>query len=247
MKSPVIGLLHGWALHSGLFDDLKAEWTEPDWRCVDLPGHGTRRGVAWPARLDELLDLLTEPLPDGCWLTGWSLGGLLAMQAVLREPDRFAGLVLIAATPCFVRKPGWPHAVEPALLDAMAQDLVEHPKRVFDRFIELEIQGSARRGADRSRLRSLSVQHGLPDPGALKAGLEHLAKTDVRDRLEAIEIPVLLIGGRRDRLVPWAALNEVNRCLPHSSLQCVVGAAHAPFLTRPRDVAELMNQWINNV
>lgn len=253
MKPPVIALLHGWAMHSGLFDGLKAEWPEPDWRGVDLPGHGTRRGVAWPSdpsnpsNTDPLLDLLTDPLPDGCWLTGWSLGGLLAMQAVLREPDRFAGLVLIAATPSFLRKPDWKHAVEPALLQAMALGLVSDPERVFHRFIELEIQGGVNSKAERSRLREISVQHGLPDPDALKAGLDHLARTDLRDRLEAIDVPVLLVGGRRDRLVPWPALIEVDGRLAHSQRHCIAGAAHAPFLTQPREVADLMKEWITNV
>ncbi|NKI35268.1 alpha/beta fold hydrolase [Wenzhouxiangella sp. XN79A] len=242
---PTIGLIHGWAMHGGLFDDLCRAWPEPDWRLLDLPGHGHRRDRAWPEDSDELLDEVLDGLPEGAWLAGWSLGGLVAMQAALRAPDRFAGLVLIAATPSLVRRPHWPNAVEPAMLQAMALELAEHPDAVIQRFLTLEMHGAVHATSDLKRLRALAFAHGRPSRAALLAGLKHLADTDLTGRLEALDLPVALIGGRRDKLVPWAALEAMAERLPRAETIRIPGAAHAPFLTDPSAVASAMRRWIH--
>jgi pimeloyl-[acyl-carrier protein] methyl ester esterase len=231
-------------MHGGLFDDLCAAWPEPDWRRLDLPGHGRQRDTAWPESTPELLDRMLEGLPDGAWLCGWSLGGLLAMQAALREPQRFSGLVLMAATPSLVRRPHWPDAVEPAMLKAMAVELAGDPAAVVQRFLALEMHGAVHARSDLKRLRERALEHGLPAREALLAGLNHLAETDLSERLSELELPVALIGGRRDKLVPWAALETLAERLPRAVTFRIPGAAHAPFLTDPAAVASVVRGWI---
>ena len=244
MTSPEIATLHGWAMHGGLFDELSARWPDARWRRIDLPGHGTRRGDPWPARVEDLLDDLLARTPHGAWLMGWSLGGLLAMQALLRRPGMVRGLVLIAATPCFVARDHWPAGMDAGLVKAMALELAADPESVIQRFLALEIHGSAHARDELRRLKSVALRHGVPDKAALLAGLNHLAETDVSRRLDEIEAPVLLIGGRRDRLVPWAALEAADERLPDSRLVRIPGSAHAPFLTDPDATAGAMRDFV---
>jgi pimeloyl-[acyl-carrier protein] methyl ester esterase len=234
--------LHGWAMHGGLFEDLAACWTDARWHRFDLPGHGRARGSAWPQDIDDLLDDIAARAPQDAWLTGWSLGGLLAMQAWLRHPGRFGGLALISATPCFVRRDHWPHGAEAALVQAMALELAGDPQAVVQRFLSLEIHGSADARGELRRLRRCALQHGLPDKQALLAGLKHLASTDLSRRLAEIECPVLLVGGRRDKLVPAAALEAMDASLPRSRLRMIPGAAHAPLLTDADAVAAALRE-----
>ena len=233
MTTPDIATLHGWAMHGGLFDDLAARWPEARWKRIDLPGHGLRRGDPWPERVDDLLDDVLARTPAGGWLAGWSLGGILAMQAYLRRPDAFEGLVLIAATPCFVAREHWPHGMDAGLVKAMALELAGDPESVIQRFLALEIHGSAHARDELRRLKSVALRHGVPEKSALLAGLNHLAGTDLSGRLGDIGAPVLLIGGGRDKLVPWAALLAAHERLPDSRLVRIPGSAHAPFLTDP--------------
>jgi len=246
MNRPTIGALHGWAMHSGLFEDLAAALPEADWRGVDLPGHGQSRDTPWPDDTDSLVDGLVQDLPHGSFLMGWSLGGLLAMQAALKYPKRFAGLILISATPCFITREHWPDGVEAGLLKAMALELAADPEVVVNRFLALEIHGSAHPRDELKRLKSLALAHGLPARAALLAGLKHLADTDLSARLPEIECPVLLLGGRRDKLVPWAAMERSHRLLPNSRLVRVQGAAHAPFLTDTGAVADGIREFIGD-
>lgn len=243
MTGPEITTLHGWAMHGGLFDDLVAHWPAAAWRRIDLPGHGLRRDEPWPDRIEDLLDDIAERSGGG-WLLGWSLGGLLAMQALLHRPEAFDGLVLIAATPRFTRTEHWPHGTDASLVKAMALELSNDPEAVVRRFLALESHGSADARGELRRLRESAMRHGLPDRAALLAGLKHLASTDLTDRLEEIGVPVLLIGGRRDRLVPFPALEAMQARLPNAEKVRIPGAAHAPFLTDPAETASAIRTFI---
>lgn len=245
MSQTTIGALHGWAMHSGLFRDLADALPEVDWRRIDLPGHGKNRDKSWPEDIDVLIDGLVQALPEGTWLMGWSLGGLVAMQMALKYPKRFAGLILISATPCFIAREHWSDGVEAGLVKAMALELAADPEVVVNRFLALEIHGSAHPRDELKRLKSLALQHGLPAKPALLAGLKHLADTDLSNRLSEIECPVLVLGGRRDKLVPWASLERTHQLLPNSRLVRIAGAAHAPFLTDAGGVAETVRDFTN--
>lgn len=246
MIQPVIGTLHGWAMHSGLFEELTAAWPDADWRGIDLPGHGRRRGEAWPDDTDALIDGTVGDLPAGSWLLGWSLGGLVAMQAALRHPERIAGLVLLAATPCFIARAHWPEGADAGLVKAMALELASDPEVVVQRFLALEIHGSANARDELRRLKSLALRHGLPDKAALLAGLAYLERTDISRHLAEMACPVLLVGGRRDKLVPWASLERSHGTLPDSRLVRIPGAAHAPFLTDAGAVADAIREFVGN-
>lgn len=247
MSRTTIGALHGWAMHSGLFRDLVDALPGPDWRGIDLPGHGRNRDRPWPEDADSLVDGLVQDLPEGSWLLGWSLGGLLAMQAALKYPKRLAGLILISATPCFIARDHWPEGLEAGMLKAMAMELAADPEVVVNRFLALEIHGSAHARDELKRLKSLALAHGLPGKAALLAGLKHLAETDLSNRLGEIQCPVLLLGGRRDKLVPWASLEHSHRLLPNNRLVKIPGAAHAPFLTDAGAVADAIREFVRDV
>lgn len=243
-SATTIGAVHGWAMHGGMFQTLAGALPEANWRFIDLPGHGKNRNRPWPTDTGALIEQMIDDLPEGSWLLGWSLGGQLAMQAALQYPQRFAGLVLVSATPCFVSHEHWPDGLEAGMLKAMALELAADPEVVVNRFLALEIRGSADARYELERLKSLALAHGLPDNNALLAGVKHLAGTDLSARLPEIECPVLLLGGQRDKLVPWNALEHSHRLLPNSRLVNIPGAAHAPFLTDADAVAAAIKDFM---
>lgn len=233
---PKLSLIHGWAMHGGLFQGLCAELGDHRIQRLDLPGHGRNRALAWPQTERELIHQLAE-VAEGGWIVGWSLGGLLALKTALAAPSHIHGLVLIAATPCFGQRPHWPHGVAEPLVEQLAHELAEGPEQVLNRFLALEVHGSENAAADLRLLRQEAFRHGLPNPQALAAGLKLLRESDLTPELGKLNLPVVLVGGRRDKLVPFSALEATAEALPDARVWRISGAAHAPFLTNPGEVA----------
>lgn len=227
---PDLVLLHGWGMHGGIFqpltERLSSRWTV---HAVDLPGHGRSRASTLPATPADLADTLLARLPMATWL-GWSLGGLVAQQAALRRPERVCVLAVLAGSPRFVVGPDWPHGVESSVFAQFGDDLARDWRGTVERFLALEVLGSSHAQDELRSLRTQVFDHGEPASQALAQGLQWLETTDLRADLPRLRVPNLWIGGRRDRLVPAAALHAAAALAPVSRAQVIAGAGHAPFL-----------------
>ncbi len=225
-------LLHGWGMHSGIWEDVieaLADHYRVTW--LDLPGHGYSRACPTDHTLTDLSRLIAEAAPPRAVWLGWSLGGLIAQRAAIDCPDRVGKLVLVGSSPCFVRRPDWPYALDERLLHAFAANLSHDYRATLKRFLALEVHGSEHEVTLLRQLRTILFQHGEPDTQALRAGLSLLEATDLRAAAANIRCPVLLLFGRRDNLAPVAAGDAIRRLLPDGRLHVFERAAHAPFLS----------------
>ena len=78
----------------------------------------------------------------------------------------------------------------------------------------------------------------------LAAGLEILLHTDLRQQVQAVQPPTLLIHGDHDTLVPLAAALWLRDHLPHARLEVVKGSAHAPFLSHAGQFIEQVTGFL---
>jgi pimeloyl-[acyl-carrier protein] methyl ester esterase len=244
---PSIALVHGWAMHGGLFapliERLRARWTL---HLVDLPGHGHARDSDRPLDPHLLSRELVEAAPDAVWL-GWSLGGQFALRAALDAPARVRGLVMVASSPRFVQDTDWPHGVRPSLFRDFGEALSKDFRGTLDGFLALEALGSASAQAELRDLRAQAFARGEPAPQALLRGLELLDAFDARAELPALAVPSLWISGRRDRLVPAAAMPAAAALAPRAESLVIHDAGHAPFLGAADAVAAAIDAFARRV
>jgi pimeloyl-[acyl-carrier protein] methyl ester esterase len=235
-ERPHLVLLHGWALNSHAWDDLVPELSkDATVECLDLPGHGTN---PWNAGFDSLRSLATvlaPKIPPGSVLLGWSLGAQASLQVALDHPTRARGLVLVAATPRFLRGDDWEHGVEPNVLADFARNLQTDYERTVKEFLALQVRGDERAQSTLRTLRRKVLEAGPPDLRGLSAGLEVLRQADITDQVPRVRTPALVIAGERDRLTPPEASQALAARLPRSRVHLVRGAAHAPFLSHPQE------------
>lgn len=233
---PDLVLLHGWGMNGAVWETV-AESLSADYRVtiIELPGHGHS---PFAGGLDSLRDWARACLsaaPDRAVWIGWSLGGQIAVQAALLSPRRVSGLVPVAASPCFVQADGWPHAVARGTLAGFAATLRDDPRTTLERFLALQVRGSAEARPTLRRLRQGLSDRPDPDPAALDRGLELLRETDLRDRLAGLQCPSLWLLGQRDTLVPAGVAEDIERLLPAARVRVIPGAGHAPFLSHGRE------------
>ncbi|MCS7023102.1 MAG: alpha/beta hydrolase [Gemmataceae bacterium] len=94
----------------------------------------------------------------------------------------------------------------------------------------------------------LYLHHGSQTPLATAAWRAWtIAHTDLRPLLPTIQQPVLLITADRDRLVPSACWDEVQRPLPHCRRVTITGCGHYPQYTHPTEMALAIQEWVERV
>jgi pimeloyl-[acyl-carrier protein] methyl ester esterase len=243
-SGPDLVLIHGWGLHSGIWDGL-LPLLEPHYRVtrVDLPGHG-RSDWNGTGTLDDMACAVLAVVPAAAAWVGWSLGGLVAMRAALLQPARVTALALLASTPCFIRKPDWQSAMLPQLLETFAADLEQDYRRTLNRFLALQVRGAAHATEVLKSLRATLHADGQPQLAGLRAGLDILRSTDLRAGAAQLQCPVLLLLGERDTLVPCSAGQAAAGLFPAAQLDVIEAAGHAPFISAPGRVASSLQAFL---
>lgn len=251
-EGPPLVLLHGWAMHAGVFAPLVARLV-PHYQLhlIDLPGHGHSIGSTTPLALAPVIDLLVQRVPRAAWL-GWSLGGLFALHAAATRPQHVSGLVMLCASPRFVRgEPAsgdrWPDGMPAEVFRDFAAGLRSDYRATLDRFLALEASGSDAALTELRTLRAALFARGEPSAGVLADGLDLLQTTDLRPVLPRLSMPSLWLSGRRDRLVDPRAMAAAATLAPEARHVRIERAGHAPFLTRADDVAGHVAAFMDTV
>ena len=239
MKSkPTLALLHGWGMNPRVFDGLATRLND-DFTLLPLalPGHGgteigsTNTLSAWAAQL-------SQQLPRGTMLLGWSLGGQVAMRIALDYPALIQRLILVSSTPKFVRDVGWSTGLPLADLTTFGEDMQNDTRATLLRFLTLQTRGASAQKHPLESLRETFFAAPMPAPQALTAGLALLLHTDLRAEAATLDQPALVIHGSLDKLAPPGAGAWLADAIPNAKYCLIDGAAHAPFLSHPQPVAD---------
>jgi pimeloyl-[acyl-carrier protein] methyl ester esterase len=241
-------LLHGWGMNAGIWDSLSQDLSDVTTPCpMELPGHGSRpfsprHGDLW-AWADACLDNAPE---HAVWL-GWSLGGLVALAAAMRAPKRVQALILMTATPRFVRAADWTPAMAPETLEQFHAGLLSDPSDTLARFLALQVRGSEDARETLRTLRRRLAEQPRPDAQALSTGLDLLRDEDLRGRLPDIRCPAFWLFGTHDALVPAAVAERIEILMPGAFTSIIQGAAHAPHLSHPARTRDVIAAFLGRL
>lgn len=163
-------------------------------------------------------------------IVAWSLGALTVLSlgpAFLNEID---SLVIISGTPRFLLTFDWPHGWDVRALELFRLQLIRHPAETFGRFLRDVF------GENPESIKRLALP--VVDPSVqvlLMAGLMLLERLDAREVLGDLRLPVYLLHGTKDTIIPLSAAYALRELLPQGSLTVWEAVRHAPHLERPED------------
>lgn len=234
---PLLVLLHGWGLHSDVWQPLlPALRAHFDPLLIDLPGLGRSSALTGPVTVQAVAAEVLQQVDESAIWLGWSLGGPVAAQAARQAPERVSALVTVASNPCFVAREDWPCGMAADIFDGFVSALATDSARTLASFALLQSRGEGARDILRA-LKALLAEY---EPAGLADNLMLLAE-DHRETLDGLALPALHIFGESDQLVPATILERMQALQPQARVRLYEGAGHLPFYSHPdRFVDELV-------
>ncbi|MSO40635.1 MAG: alpha/beta fold hydrolase [Solirubrobacterales bacterium] len=219
---------------------------------LDLPGFGASPMPPWkisiPAYGRFLHDFCERLSLGSCSLVGNSMGGFIATEVAIGEPERVQRLALVSAAGVT-----WARARR-------------EPAAVFGRLARATGPLAFRSqmgGLRRPALRGLAYRGVFWNPRGIRPELlweqtvpafraqgfydaaTSLAGYDIRHRLLEIEVPTLVVWGRNDRVVPVPAAAIYRRLIGDNARTVIFDdCGHLPQLERPVRFNRLMDEFL---
>lgn len=212
-------LLHGWGFNSDLFANIITQY-QHQYRItlIDLPGHG--RSDEADDGIQNWCDEIINYLPDNPILLGWSLGGLLAIN--IAKTLKLSKLILLASSPNFVQNTHWNFGIPADNFKQFNHTLSLDLPQALRRFVSLQTK-------DKTILKLLnqSIMEFPTSTKALNQGLDILMNTNLVDEFKQLNIPIKVILGKYDILVP----DDIYNWYVHQGINVsLLNTGHLPFL-----------------
>jgi 3-oxoadipate enol-lactonase len=231
--APVIIFIHGFPLNKSMWN-MQVEALKDNYRVIayDIRGHGNSD----PGIDDFFIELFVHDLLrfmeklriQKSILCGLSLGGYIALNAVLKYPDRFDGLIL-NDTQCI--------ADTPEIKENRCTAIIRIKEKGVEQY------------ADESIKKLFSPESFIKKKNAIAEVKEMIINTpkqtlcntlhalaerkETCTRLQEINIPVLIMVGKEDKITPIAAAQQMHEKLSNSKLEIIQHAGHLSNLENP--------------
>ncbi len=209
----------------------------------DLRGCGTSQGKTLPLRKEngqlsiqdlanDLAEFISALNLNNPILVGHSLGGVVATDFTLRHPSIVRGLLLEDTGP--------PNGLPSGLLSQSLLLPLEFGSRILMRNA-LRLAGIPKRG---DLARALVQDAVAASPGQYLTFTRAVSRWNVESELPALDLPILLVWGGKDRITPPRIGRQYLQAIPQAEMLIVPSAGHSPHLERPNAFASILNQFI---
>ena len=213
-------------------------------RCIAIDSIGYGQSIAaddvqygikeWVRHAVRVLDALGI---EKTWIVGNSLGGWLAFQFALDYPERLLGIVSMGTGGAKLTKALKGHS-NPNLSEEGIRDTLElfvvNKELVTDELVKLRYQ-SALNDTASDRLKEVVAARDR-DRTELPLDFERLAKLD---------IPVLLIHGMQDHVIPVSRTWEILNTIPHADAHIFSQCGHWSQVERADEFNEVVSSYIS--
>lgn len=226
-----------------------------DYRIIslDLPGHGltgTHPGGVYdyPVFVDVIDDLMTKLGIPQAVIGGNSMGGGTAWMFALAHPDKTEAVLLVDAAGA----PAWQSKKTPIGFRAMRMPVVKElarfiaPRSMFESSIRTSMSVQSKID-DRliDRYWELNRYPGNREATMKRFALPHNNWAASKEKMAAIKVPVMIMWGEEDNLIPVSSARWFADAILGSKLVIYPGVGHIPMEEVPERSAADVKAWLD--
>lgn len=208
----------------------------------DLSAYSVASYSSLDAYAADVLDIVHELDLRDVTFVAHSVSAMIAVLAVLREPERFANLVMIGPSPRYVDDPaesyvgGFARAEIDELLDALDSNYLG-----WSRAMAPVIMGNA----DQPELaEELTNSFCRTDPRVARQFAQLTFTSDNRADLPKVSVPTLIMQCSNDVIAPLSVGEYVHRQIAGSELVVLKATGHCPNLSAPEETVAVMKTFL---
>ncbi|MDE0699373.1 MAG: alpha/beta fold hydrolase [Acidimicrobiaceae bacterium] len=242
---PPLVLVHGVGLDHTMWDPV-VEVLAQQYRVLryDLLGHGRSDDPPGTRQLEDFVAQLLEVLDihqiENCDLVGLSLGGLVALTAAARHPDRVRRVVLVSTV--FGRSESQRAGVQQRLELAEDEGLKPVADLAIERWFTPQWRASHPAETDSVRQRILTTDQG----GYLKAYRLFVESDALAAALApAVEAPALALAGERDTGSTPEMAVALADAIPYGEARILPGVHHLAPIEEPNLFSSALLEFLN--
>ena len=238
-------LIHGFPLDHLLWRHQLSALSR--WRCLapDLRGAGASREPDSPDEYSmaryagDLIRLLDDAQIDQAVVCGLSMGGYIAFELLRQVPQRIRALILcntkaVADTPEGKRG-----------RDALAARAQKQGARGVAEELVPKLLARATRERQPDVVREVTEMIERQPVSGIVGALRALRdRPDSTPLLARIRVPVLVVAGDDDQIVPAAGMEEMARAIPGAQFVLINQSGHLSPLEQPRALNAALNAFL---
>lgn len=249
--------VHGFSIPMQIWQDVFQFVADKNEACLifDLYGRGWSDAPSVPMNVDlfvsqlaELLYALNLPY-EKYQLFGVSMGGMIVQRFTQLYPSKVSKLILCCAA-------GF-NAVTPSKLITSILTIPVLGPLLFKLFMArsnsktVRAQWAQPNGGEYQRFMKLFRETCNEHPGYLRSLLSTVLFFDFQsaeksiDAINQLNIPVLIIWGDQDSLIPVENAHRYHKAYKNSSLTIVQGANHSLLIEHPKEVIAAIRPFLN--
>ncbi|MBD0325152.1 MAG: alpha/beta hydrolase [Pyrinomonadaceae bacterium] len=208
----------------------------------DLEAYSPERYGNLDGYAQDVLDICAALELTNIIFVGHSVSSVIGMLASIREPERFARLILIGPSPCYINDPpayvgGFERADIEGLLDVMEKNYIG-----WANFLAPVVM----KNQERPELtRELEESFCSTDPKIARRFAEATFFSDNRNDLQKVTRPSLIMQCSDDAIAPLDVGDYLKRQLPHSTLRVMKATGHCPHMSHPEETIQMIREYLS--
>jgi pimeloyl-ACP methyl ester carboxylesterase len=236
---------HGLAFDGRMFDAQVAAFRDR-YRCLtfDLRGHGgsdlPASGFDMDTLTEDAIGLLETLSVGPCHFVGWSISGFTGMRLALRRPDLLRSLTLIGTAAIDGSETGLGFKVVPFMSRTFGMRAISGAlmKSMFSReFLKDPAQAVLAESWRRRFIEDRPL-------GVSRAAKGVLQQRSIESELGALKLPVLMIRGELDTVVPDEPARRTTARIAGAEMVTIPRSGHACTIESPRAVNGAIERFL---
>lgn len=241
---PVV-FIHGYPLNQTIWENQNM--LSDTFRIIapDLPGFGAspalpNRGMA--GYTDAIAEILDDRKIDKAVVIGHSMGGYIALAFAEHYGKRLSGLGLVCTQAGADSEDGKAGRLKNAervgiegfefIVETMSEKLLSTASDQIDTSLKLQLKSIMKQSSAEGVITALKAMAG---------------RKDQFDTLRKLSVPVCIIAGADDMLIPSEKSVQMVNTLRQATYELIEGCGHMPMMEKPQEFNQALRKFLNTI